>query len=246
MKIISKIKIHPLYYIVAFICVITGMFHAFVIVNTLIFIHEMGHVLASIYYGWKIEKILLLPFGGMTIFKESLNRPIKEEFVVASMGPIFQIVCFCFLRNFGYTEITTYHYALLCFNLLPMVPLDGSKILGCLLYSFFSFKKSGNLLILISFVTSIFLLLLSLCFRNLILLVLLLFVLKEIHKNYQLQPYLFYKFLLERYLSFLVFSKVCYINGANVNKMRKDYNHMFYVDSTFKSERQILRTFFTR
>ena len=34
----------------------------------------------------------MLPFGGVTIFNEDLNRPIYEEFIILIMGPVFQIV----------------------------------------------------------------------------------------------------------------------------------------------------------
>ena len=94
MKIISKIKIHPFFYLFSIICIVTGYFKNFIIISFIILFHELGHILVSQLFHWKIEKIVLLPFGGITIFHEFLNRPMKEEFFIAIAGPIFQTFLF--------------------------------------------------------------------------------------------------------------------------------------------------------
>ena len=80
----------------ALIAAITGHFKGFIWFSLIIIIHEFGHILMGIIYGWKIEKVIILPFGALTIFHENLNRKIKEEFWIVVMGPLFQIV-FTFL-----------------------------------------------------------------------------------------------------------------------------------------------------
>lgn len=245
MRIISKLKIHPLYYVVAFICVITGNFRPFVIVNALILVHEIGHILAGTYFKWNIERIVLLPFGGMTIFNEKVNRPIKEEFIIALMGPIFQILFFHIIQNRYYMYTSNFHYGLLFFNLLPIIPLDGSKILSCILNLFFSLKSSQKILVYISFFNVSLLFFYSIHLHNLILFILILFLLKEIYKYLKMQPYVFYKFLLERYMSFYIFPKTCYIDGIHLSKMKRNVMHMFYIEHQYKSERQVLKQFFT-
>ena len=47
MKIISKIKIHPLFYIVAFITIITGFFKDFSYIMLIILVHEFGHFIVA-------------------------------------------------------------------------------------------------------------------------------------------------------------------------------------------------------
>ena len=49
-------KIHPIYYLIAFITIFTGKFKDFTLITLIIFIHELGHISAAIYYKWKIEK----------------------------------------------------------------------------------------------------------------------------------------------------------------------------------------------
>jgi len=102
MKIISKIKIHPLFYIVAFITIITGFFKEFSYIMLIILVHELGHILTSIYFKWKIDRIMILPFGGITIFNEKINKPLKEELLIALSGPIIQLIVFSFNNNSEY------------------------------------------------------------------------------------------------------------------------------------------------
>ena len=53
----------------------------------------------SIYFKWKIEKVIILPFGALTIFNVDLNSKIYEEFLICIMGPLFQLI-FTFLFYF--------------------------------------------------------------------------------------------------------------------------------------------------
>ena len=46
----------------------------------------------GVIFKWNIEKVILLPFGALTIFNEDLNRRMFEEFLIVIMGPLFQII----------------------------------------------------------------------------------------------------------------------------------------------------------
>ena len=47
-KTLSKIKIHPLFYIFALIASLTGLFNEFLIFTIIIIVHEMGHIMAGL------------------------------------------------------------------------------------------------------------------------------------------------------------------------------------------------------
>ena len=128
-------KIHPLYYIVCLICIFTGLFRNLIYITLLILIHEIGHLIGALYYKWHIKKVVILPFGGITIFNELINKSLKEEFVILVLGPLFQILFYFVLVFFNIDNslITSYHYSLLLFNILPIIPLDGSKLLNIIL-----------------------------------------------------------------------------------------------------------------
>jgi stage IV sporulation protein FB len=243
MKIIFKI--HPLYYVVALITIFTGLFKDFIYVTLLIFIHEIGHISGAIYYKWKIKKVVILPFGGITIFNELINKSLKEEFVILILGPIFQILFYFILclLNIESNLITSYHYSLLIFNFIPIIPLDGSKLLNILLNKLFSFKLSHILTIIISLISFTYLFIRTIILKNLILFIIIFFLLLKIIKELKLHRYIFNKFLFERYNYNLNFKKTKKIKGLKLFKMKKDYKHLFYLN-TYITEKDVLKKYF--
>ncbi len=237
-------KIHYLFYLVAFICIITGFFKPFVFISLLIIVHELGHYITALYYKWKIDKIIIFPFGGVTLFNDHLNKPIKEEFMILIMGPLFQVL-FYFLVTFlfGYnTLFTKYHYALLIFNLLPIFPLDGSKLIHLLFDKCFAFKKSHLLTMILSlivlFVSLVFIFINQL---NLVFVFLFLLLFIKVINEIKLHNEIFNKFLMERYLYNFNFKKTYIINGCNVSKMHRDYKHLFLDKNKYHTEKSILQ-----
>ena len=105
------------------------------------FIHELGHALTGIILGYKLEKIVFYPLGGITIFNLPINIPLKKELLILIMGPITQIIGYIFLKKY-FSFITIYHYTLLIFNLLPLYPLDGGKILNIICSYHFNYLFS--------------------------------------------------------------------------------------------------------
>ena len=105
-------KIHPIYYLTAIITIITGNFKDFTLVTLIIIIHELGHISAAIYYKWNIEKIIILPFGGITIFNEYLNRPIKEELIIALAGSSISNYFLLFSQFFKFKNIIIFFLSL--------------------------------------------------------------------------------------------------------------------------------------
>ena len=225
----------------ALIFALTGHFKEFLIFSVIIFVHEMGHVLTAIFFKWKIEKVLFLPFGALTIFDEYVNRPLKEEWFILFMGPFFQLI-FTFIFK-DYENVWGFSFAILFFNLLPIFPLDGSKFLNIFLCKFLSFKKSFLWTIYISFLT-IFGVLIHFNF-NLILILILSFLLKRVIYEFYNAPNLFNKFLLERYMYKFNFFKRCFIKGDNLSKMKRDYKHIF-IDNGFISEDEMLKRKFLK
>ena len=233
MKNISKIKIHPLFYIVSFITIITGYFRDFSYIMIIILVHELGHILMALYFKWNIDKIVILPFGGITIFNEKLNRPLIQELLIALSGPFIQLLFFSFNSN---SLILKYHYFLLVFNLLPIVPLDGSKIFNILLNYIFPFKLSHILTLILSFLLVIFLMFIKF---NLILVLIFIFLIIKIIEEYLNHKNIFNKFLMERYLYKFNFKKRKIIKKEET--MFRDYKHLFYIKNKYQTESEILQ-----
>ena len=241
-------KIHPIYYLTAIITIITGNFKDFTLITLIIIIHELGHISAAIYYKWNIEKIIILPFGGITIFNEYLNRPIKEELIIALAGPIYQIIFYYLVSflNLKTTLFLSYHYALLLFNLLPIIPLDGSKIFSLLLEKYLPYKLSNFLTLIISFFLLFMLSIVLIINKNLLMIIILFFILIKLITQIKQNKYIFNKFLFERYLYNFNFRKHKKIKGLNLNKMMRDKIHIFYYNNFYKSEKEILRNIFDK
>ena len=233
-------KIHPLFYLVAFVCFITANFKNFIIFSAIIIVHELGHILGAIIFKWKIDKIILLPFGGITIFQEDIDKSLKEEFIIAILGPLLQLTFYFLYRNnqiFNY-----YNLIILLFNLLPVYPLDGSKIVNILFNKFISFKKSHIVTIIISLLTLV-IIILSIRY-NILLYFILLFIVLEVFKEITKHNYYFNRFLLEKYLYNYNYKNKKIIN--NIKKMKKQTNHIFKINNKYYTEREIMRNLFDK
>lgn len=230
-------KIHPFFYIFAIICIITGYFKDFIFITFILLFHELGHIITSFYFKWKIDKILLLPFGCITLFDEYINRPIKEEFLIALMGPIFQIILFIIDNNL----FRFYNTNLLIFNLIPIFPLDGSKIINIIFNKIFSFKSSHILSIIISIIGIIVLLTFKF---NLVFYIALIFLSIKTYKEFKSHKYLFNKFLLERYINNFNFKKTKIVN--NYKSLKRDYKHLIKFKNKYLTERAFLIKLFDK
>lgn len=234
MKIKFNIEIHPLYYVVAFICFITGYFKAYTIYTLIILIHELGHIFAGVVLRWPISKVTIYPFGCMTTFNNKINSSGIEEFLILIYGPLFQIL-------FNMIYPTSYHYFILVFNLLPIYPLDGSKILFLLFNKITSYYYSYIYVYVISYIT-IFILLINRF--NLINCIILLYLVYDVYRYMEMLNNIMYKFYYERYKYKYKYRRDKIIIGNNKHKMVKERNNYFIINNECYREIDILSNMF--
>ncbi len=126
-------------------------------------IHEIGHMIVGILVGKKIERVEVLPLGINVSFKilvEDYNKKIingsirnVKNLLVAVAGPFINFAIAIILYNanilnnkinnqFNLEVIIYINLLIGFFNLIPIFPLDGGRIMKEILYIFFG-KRSA-------------------------------------------------------------------------------------------------------
>lgn len=123
------------------------------------FIHELGHLITGLLLKMRPEKLELMPFGVSISFKinvDEYNQKIKnanmlelKKIIVALAGPITNllIILVIFGINLDINKslmIIYTNFLIMVFNLLPIYPLDGGRILKGILH-INSGKRKANM-----------------------------------------------------------------------------------------------------
>lgn len=143
----------------------------------IVLMHEFGHALACRQVGGQANQIVLWPLGGVA-YVAPPQRPGATLWSIAA-GPLVNVVLapllgiawfFVHAAGWGETMPNAYSFirtlfvingALLCFNLLPVYPLDGGQILQALLWFVFGRARSLMITTVVGFIGGVGLILLA-------------------------------------------------------------------------------------
>ena len=145
--------------------------------------HECGHIIAGMFLGFKLKKIEILSVGISACFNINLddyNKKIHnvsylelKKIVIVVAGPIVNIILAFIFELFNISlfnvssEILVYsNFLITCFNLIPIYPLDGGRLIKYLINIFkgkkesykFTYILSNYCIIILTFITSIIIL----------------------------------------------------------------------------------------
>lgn len=178
MRITIDLKI----FLFALIFVITNQIEFYVILMVYAIIHELGHLLCGIILKLKAETFNIIPFGLQISFSADLdlyNEKIKngnkiciKRMILAIAGPLTNFVIVAILitlskigintENIFLGETAVYANILIgMFNLIPIYPLDGGRILKEIINIRSGMKKSYYYINKISNITMICLMFIS-------------------------------------------------------------------------------------
>lgn len=123
-------------------------------------VHEMSHMLAAWLCHYEVEEVTIYPFGfSATIPLLGYGSLVKEIFII-SAGPISQVLfpfLFQFLSYLGWisSEFAAYLMMInantLIFNLLPVYPLDGGRLMQAFFHSLLRYRRAQQMTCIASF-----------------------------------------------------------------------------------------------
>lgn len=246
------IKINYLTYYLLLIYFLCGLIKPGIIVFIIIIFHELGHVFIAKINKYEILSINIYPFGGITKIKKDINSPFLKDLFLSLGGFIFQIILYFIFNKLNSIHLITnntfdifclYNKLILLFNLLPIIPLDGSQIAELLLSKVFPFKKSLLLNICVS-LSTLFLFVLfnyNYSLNNYLIITFLFFKILENKKNISL---VYNKFLLERCLNYYEFKHIISNHKNKISNIKKYKKFYFWNNNHWEDEKIILQNKF--
>ncbi|MFB6120037.1 MAG: CBS domain-containing protein [Halobacteriaceae archaeon] len=110
-----------------------------------VLLHELGHSVVAIHYGYPIDSITLWILGGIAQFTDQ-PEDWKHEFSIALAGPVVSVALGALSYGalmvlpasldtvrFVVGYLALMNFALAAFNMLPGFPMDGGRVLRALL-----------------------------------------------------------------------------------------------------------------
>ena len=169
-----KIKINLNIFLFLVLFIITNQIEIYALIMIFALIHELAHLGLGIILGFKAETFKIMPFGFSIEFKtntQDYNKKILKsnilsikKILIAFAGPFVNFIIVLLGIFCGFEENIIYaNLLILLFNLLPIYPLDGGRILKNILKIFFGNRKANKyintisncVLIILTMITSI-------------------------------------------------------------------------------------------
>ena len=249
--ILKKIKINNYTYLFFLLCFFCGYIKNIIIIYFICLFHEFGHVFFIKLYNYEILSIEIFPFGGYTSINKRINTSIKKDIIIALGGIINQlillIITYIFKNNINtltYNLIVYYNLIIIVFNMLPIIPLDGNKIIHYLLDYFFPFQLSYILNYMISIIFLIIFIIINIIFKTDNYFILLFLICKLVLdiKNYK---YIKYRFIIERYTNEINFKKIDN-HTKNIKELRREVYHYFKKNNKYINEKEIIKNYLNK
>lgn len=118
-------------------------------------IHELAHLICGIILGFKPDTLRIMPLGFSIEFEtqiEDYNKKILKsniisvkKIIIALAGPLVNLLIVIFGLIFNINNNIIYsNFLILIFNLIPIYPLDGGRILKNILKIFCGNRNSNK------------------------------------------------------------------------------------------------------
>lgn len=151
---------------------VTKQIEIYAMIMLFAILHELGHLLAGVLLGMKPEKIEIMPYGVSISFQltsQDYNQKIKcgnllelKKIIVALAGPFTNLMIILLVLHLNYNVFDSLiilysNLLLMVFNLLPIYPLDGGRVMKGIFYLLWGKRKAEKYINHVSFVSLILL-----------------------------------------------------------------------------------------
>ena len=150
-----KIEINLKIFFLLILLLMFDNINTYLIFLFFILVHELAHLIVGILIGGKPQKMTISIFGVSIEFYSYGKNKIFSKIIFFFIGPLINIfigiMCYKYMKDSNEKTLIVYtNFALGIFNLLPILPLDGGKIMKEILKVLFGFEKSNKIMIFIS------------------------------------------------------------------------------------------------
>ena len=154
-----QIKLDLKIFAIILIFLITQNIGIYAILMFYALIHELGHLLCGVILGFKPSSISIIPYGfnlGFAINYKDYNKKIGrgnlltlKKIFISLAGPVTNLICILViylnknnLNLYQYQNCIYANILIILFNLFPIYPLDGGRIMQGLIHITLGLRKS--------------------------------------------------------------------------------------------------------
>lgn len=140
------IHIHWLTIVYLIISILGHFFVEYLIAMGLVCLHEICHLMMAYYFQFDIDSIEILPFGAYLQLNDFYFHDIFEEICVVLAGPSVHFFIYILIQFIPYDQlkqdILMYNSAIFFFNLIPIYPMDGHRLICLCLQRLIDLKSA--------------------------------------------------------------------------------------------------------
>lgn len=150
-----KVKLNINIFLFLLLFIITNQIEIYALIMIFALIHELAHLICGIILGFNPDTLRIMAFGFSIEFKtviDDYNKKILKsniislkKIIVALAGPIINLIIIIFGIMFNIDANIIYaNLLIMIFNLIPIYPLDGGRILKNILKILYGNRKANE------------------------------------------------------------------------------------------------------
>jgi len=149
-----EIRLHPLFVLMVLLAAAAGELPSLTVSFGAVLYHELMHVLAAALLGYPVTVLELLPYGSVAKIEGLYEEAPHAELLIALAGPasnLLMVMALTTLKSYtglefpGQERFVQVNLQLALFNLLPLWPMDGGRVLRSILAQSISLGRATRL-----------------------------------------------------------------------------------------------------